>query len=167
MTELPSYRLLWLPAVSTLCPVKRWNLDFRTCNISSVYHAFHTGRHFLSATEYSPARTLQRTIDKGPINPGIIFLNNAVTRFLPKLVHCSNLMLRWSFQIIRLRWGMCLNREYHHYYFEYGEGPSRWGIIIKSSVQFWTIEETNTIAIDEKYIYHNGGNLHVYLTLEW
>ena len=70
MTELPSYRLLWLPAVSTLCPVKRWNLDFRTCNISSVYHAFHTERHFLSATEYSPARTLKRTIDKGPMNPG-------------------------------------------------------------------------------------------------
>ena len=70
MTELPSYRLLWLPAVSTLCPVKRWNLDFRTCNMLSVYHAFHTERHFLSATEYSPARTLQRTIDKGPMNPG-------------------------------------------------------------------------------------------------
>ena len=155
MTELQSYRLLWLPAVSSLFPVKRWNLDFRTCNMLSVYHAFYTGRHSLSATEYFPARALQRT---GAIKgrwtqvPGIIFLNNAVTRFLPKLVHCSNLMLRWSFQIIHLRWGMCLNREYHHYYFEYGEGPSRWGIIIKSSFQFWTVEETNTIAIDEKYI---------------
>ena len=70
MTELPSYRLLWLPAVSTLCPVKRWNLDFRTCNMLSVYHAFYTGRHSLSATEYFPARALQRTVDKGPMNPG-------------------------------------------------------------------------------------------------
>ena len=155
MTELPSYRLLWLPAVSTLCPVKRWNLDFRTCNMLSVYHAFYTGRHSLSATEYFPARALQRTVDKGPMNPGprcFILEYNSTSTFLPKLVHCSNLMLRWSFQIIRLRWGMCLNREYHHYYFEYGEGPSGWGIIIKSPFQFWTVEETNTIAIDEKYI---------------
>ena len=36
----------------------------------SVYHAFYTGRHSLSATEYFPARALQRTVDKGPMNPG-------------------------------------------------------------------------------------------------
>ena len=53
-----------------LCPVKRWDLDFRTCNMLSVYHAFYTGRHSLSATEYFPARALQRTVDKGPMNPG-------------------------------------------------------------------------------------------------
>ena len=152
MTELPSYRLLWLPAVSTLCPVKRWNLDFRSCDISSVYHAFHTDRHFLSATEYSPARALQRIKGQWTQDPGVLFLNTSNSTFLPKLVHCSNLMLRWSFQIIRLRWGMCWEIVNITIITSNGEGPSRWGIIIKSSVQFWTVEETNTIALDEKYI---------------
>ena len=94
----------------------------------SVYHAFYTGRHSLSATEYFPSRALQRTVDKGPMNPGPrcfileYFYFYILTKTGPLLKLDVKVVISDNTFEVR---DVLRNREYHHYYFEYGEGPSR------------------------------------------
>ena len=88
----------------------------------SVYHAFYTGRHSLSATEYFPARALQRTVDKGPMNPGPrcfileYFYFYILTKTGPLLKLDVKVVIPDNTFEVR---DVLRNREYYHYYFKW------------------------------------------------